>query len=448
ITLLHAIAGNYLPAFETATQFSVQVEAQSLASTNANANASATANHPTTLLIQNPQAPGAPTLPMTYSVTSAALIASGAPFPFSATTFSYLTATPPSLTAQLRATAQAWAGHATDAQSEAIAIQAAMQRQVRLTPINPRVTGVASVQTLLTTHRGDAFAWDTTYALLLRALGVPTRLMEGLLPGAYDSHTAEQVVRQSSATYWPQVAVDGSAWLTFDPTATVLPVSSATQTTNGGKGATGGTGGAHPGTHSGAHPAAKTPQRQATPPVPRPLQPLAHAVGATGAWLLVVALALVILCATLLIWRTTVRRQATSARRVARPIRRLIGWARLLGVQFAPGETTQQALARIAHLSARPGAPADVSTTVTARRAIMSSNAGWLAGEYNRAVYALHPAFEVATVARTDRLTRAFGIALARARLRGFAHPLADASAPGAQRPFSPVSPVSFISER
>jgi len=445
ITLLHAIAGNYLPAFETATQFSVQVEAQSLASTNANA--SATANHPTTLLIQNPQAPGAPTLPMTYSVTSAALVSSGAPFPFSVTTFSTLTATPPSLTAQLRATARAWAGQATDAQSEAIAIQAAMQRQLRLTPINPRVTGVASVQTLLTTHRGDAFAWDTTYALLLRALGVPTRLMEGLLPGAYDPHTAEQVVRQSNATYWPQVAVDGSCWLTFDPTATVLPVSSATQTTNGGKVATSGTSGAQTGAHSGAHPAARTPQRPATPPVtppiPRPLQPLAHTVGATGAWLLVVAVALLILCAALLIWRTTIRHKPPTAHRAARPIRLLVGWARFLGVRFAPGETTQQALARIARLSARPGAPADV----TVRLVAMSNNARWLAYQYNHAVYAPRPTFEVATVARTDRLARAFGILLLRARLRGFAHPLADASA-STEVALHTFSPVSFSPER
>lgn len=91
---------------------------------------------------------------------------------------------------------------------------------------------------------------------------------------------------------------------------------------------------------------------------------------------------------------------------------------------------------------------------MTARLAAVSNNACWLAGEYNRAVYALRLTFEVATVARIDRLTRAFGIMLLRARLRGFARPLTDASVSASVsaqvrwRPLSSDPSTSLVAER
>ena len=55
-------------------------------------------------------------------------------------------------------------------------------------------------------------------AVLLRAVGVPTRIVNGFLMGEYNPVGDTYVVRQSDAHSWVEVYLPGSEWTEFDPT--------------------------------------------------------------------------------------------------------------------------------------------------------------------------------------------------------------------------------------
>jgi hypothetical protein len=55
-------------------------------------------------------------------------------------------------------------------------------------------------------------------AILLRAAGVPTRLVNGFQMGEYNPVGDAYIVRQSDAHAWVEVYLPGSGWTEFDPT--------------------------------------------------------------------------------------------------------------------------------------------------------------------------------------------------------------------------------------
>jgi hypothetical protein len=55
-------------------------------------------------------------------------------------------------------------------------------------------------------------------AVLLRAAGVPTRLVNGFLMGDYNPVGQAYIVRQSDAHSWVEVYLDETEWTEFDPT--------------------------------------------------------------------------------------------------------------------------------------------------------------------------------------------------------------------------------------
>ena len=58
-------------------------------------------------------------------------------------------------------------------------------------------------------------------AVLLRDMGVPTRMVEGFLPGTRDASGAERILN-SNAHAWVEVYFPGYGWVTFDPTGANL----------------------------------------------------------------------------------------------------------------------------------------------------------------------------------------------------------------------------------
>jgi len=68
--------------------------------------------------------------------------------------------------------------------------------------------------------------YATTMAVVLRDLGIPTRLVAGFLPGSRLPGSSTEVVRMSSVHAWVEVYFPGYGWVAFDPTgggATKLP---------------------------------------------------------------------------------------------------------------------------------------------------------------------------------------------------------------------------------
>ncbi len=55
-------------------------------------------------------------------------------------------------------------------------------------------------------------------AVLLRDMGVPTRIVEGFLPGTVDPSSGMETIRMSSAHSWVEVYFPGHGWVMFDPT--------------------------------------------------------------------------------------------------------------------------------------------------------------------------------------------------------------------------------------
>ena len=65
--------------------------------------------------------------------------------------------------------------------------------------------------------RGYCQYYASTMAMLLRQMGVPTRLVQGFLPGQRDA-SGHEVVRNSNAHAWVEVYFPGYGWVAFDPT--------------------------------------------------------------------------------------------------------------------------------------------------------------------------------------------------------------------------------------
>ncbi|QHJ01193.1 DUF3488 domain-containing protein [Xylophilus rhododendri] len=63
----------------------------------------------------------------------------------------------------------------------------------------------------------------SAFAVLMRAAGVPARIVTGYQGGAPNSVDGVWTVRQSDAHAWTEVWMDGQGWVRVDPTASVAP---------------------------------------------------------------------------------------------------------------------------------------------------------------------------------------------------------------------------------
>jgi hypothetical protein len=71
---------------------------------------------------------------------------------------------------------------------------------------------------LFGTRAGHCEYFASAMAIMLRTLGVPTREVNGFLPGEFNDLAGDYIVRGSDAHSWVEVYFPGSGWITFDPT--------------------------------------------------------------------------------------------------------------------------------------------------------------------------------------------------------------------------------------
>jgi transglutaminase-like putative cysteine protease len=71
---------------------------------------------------------------------------------------------------------------------------------------------------LFNARTGHCEYFASAMAVLLRAAGVPTRLVNGFLMGEYNPVGDMYIVRQSDAHSWVEVYIPGNGWMEFDPT--------------------------------------------------------------------------------------------------------------------------------------------------------------------------------------------------------------------------------------
>jgi hypothetical protein len=69
-----------------------------------------------------------------------------------------------------------------------------------------------------TSRRGYCEHFAMTMIVLLRDLRIPSRLVEGFLPGTLDQRTGTETIYNYQAHAWVEVYFTGAGWVAFDPT--------------------------------------------------------------------------------------------------------------------------------------------------------------------------------------------------------------------------------------
>ena len=90
--------------------------------------------------------------------------------------------------------------------------------------LEPGTTSLDSVDTTLFDSKlGFCGHFASAYATLMRAAGVPARVVTGYLGGEWNPVGGYLIVRQSDAHAWTEIWLDGRGWTRMDPTTVVAP---------------------------------------------------------------------------------------------------------------------------------------------------------------------------------------------------------------------------------
>ena len=72
---------------------------------------------------------------------------------------------------------------------------------------------------LFVRHQGHCEYFASAMAIMLRTVGIPSRLVNGFSGGEFNDLTSQYVVRASDAHSWVEAYIPGQGWMEFDPTA-------------------------------------------------------------------------------------------------------------------------------------------------------------------------------------------------------------------------------------
>jgi protein-glutamine gamma-glutamyltransferase len=90
--------------------------------------------------------------------------------------------------------------------------------------LTPQRLGRDAVDDLLfVTHQGFCAHYASAFVTLMRAGGVPARVITGYLGGEWNRVGGYLTVRQSDAHAWAEVWLGGRGWVRADPTAVIAP---------------------------------------------------------------------------------------------------------------------------------------------------------------------------------------------------------------------------------
>ncbi|RIX45545.1 MAG: DUF3488 domain-containing protein [Rhodocyclales bacterium GT-UBC] len=90
--------------------------------------------------------------------------------------------------------------------------------------LEPPLLGENSIdEFLFQTRRGFCEHYAAAFVVLMRAAGIPARVVGGYLGGEQNPLDGYWVIRQSDAHAWAEVWLEGRGWRRIDPTAVVAP---------------------------------------------------------------------------------------------------------------------------------------------------------------------------------------------------------------------------------
>jgi protein-glutamine gamma-glutamyltransferase len=98
------------------------------------------------------------------------------------------------------------------------------RRQPFFYTLTPPQLGENSVdEFLFDTKRGFCGHYASAFATLMRAAGIPARVVTGYQGGTFNRFADYWILRQSDAHAWDEIWVEGRGWLRVDPTSAVAP---------------------------------------------------------------------------------------------------------------------------------------------------------------------------------------------------------------------------------
>jgi transglutaminase-like putative cysteine protease len=133
---------------------------------------------------------------------------------------------PPKSNPRVVALGQAWRSDLDDDQRIlARGIEYFRRAGLQYTLLPPLLVGDDPVdEFLFETKAGFCEHFSSAFALLMRAAGVPARVVTGYQGGDVNPIDGYMVVRQSDAHAWVEVWIAGEGWIRIDPTAVAVPV--------------------------------------------------------------------------------------------------------------------------------------------------------------------------------------------------------------------------------
>ncbi len=120
-------------------------------------------------------------------------------------------------------TARAWMAEAGSVDALINRLLAYFNREFTYT-LKPGVLGEHGIDEFLwENRRGFCEHFSSSFAVFMRAAGVPARVVVGYQGGGFNARENYWVVRQRDAHAWTEVWLAGRGWVMIDPTAAVAP---------------------------------------------------------------------------------------------------------------------------------------------------------------------------------------------------------------------------------
>jgi len=131
---------------------------------------------------------------------------------------------PPNLNPRARELAQRWRTEL-GSDEKIIAAALALFHQSFYYTLAPPELGRDSIDDFLfQTRQGFCEHYSSAFTYLMRAAGIPARVVTGYQGGYYNDSSNYLLVRQSDAHAWSEVWLEGRGWVRVDPTAAVSPL--------------------------------------------------------------------------------------------------------------------------------------------------------------------------------------------------------------------------------
>ncbi|RMG58037.1 MAG: DUF3488 domain-containing protein, partial [Gammaproteobacteria bacterium] len=132
---------------------------------------------------------------------------------------------PPGAAPQARKLARRWRSEAGDNDMAVIrkALDFFNREAFHYTLSPPRIAGDPVDGFLFQTRRGFCEHYAGSFVVLMRAAGIPARVVTGYQGGEYNALGGYLLIRQSDAHAWAEAWLPGQGWLRVDPTAAVAP---------------------------------------------------------------------------------------------------------------------------------------------------------------------------------------------------------------------------------